>query len=104
MLWGRCSTRRGYRHSGFFVAAVIIFVIAVASTRSFMPFIPIFLLLFVILPAARREQATRKDTYEKPKNDFEKPKRSGRYVESEDGTLLEVIDEQPTDRDDTDYV
>lgn len=103
MLWGRSSTRRGYRQSGFLFAAVIIFVIAVASTRSFVPFIPIFLLLFVILPATRRE-AAREGNYEKPKHDFEKPKRSGRYVESEDGTLLEVIDEQPTDRDDTDYV
>lgn len=103
MLWGRYSTHRGFRQSGLLFAGVIIFVIAVASTRSFTPFIPIFLLLFVILPATRR-QAAHGHSDEKPKNDFEKPKRSGRYVESKDGTLLEVIDEPPTNRDDTDYI
>lgn len=104
MLWGRCSTRRGRRQdNSFWIVGLVIFVIAVGSTHSFTPFIPIFLLLFVILPAARRSQAYREDADDKPKNDFDKPKRSGRYVESDDGTLLEVIDEQPAD-DDPDYI
>lgn len=103
MWWGHCSTRRARPNNSYWVVGLIVFLIAVSATRSFMPFIPIFLLLFVILPAARRAHEYGDGGYEKPKNDFEKPKRSGRYVESDDGTLLEVIDEKPDD-DYTDYV
>jgi hypothetical protein len=90
-------------NSGFWIIGLLIFGIAVTSTRSFAPFIPIFLLLFVILPAARRSREEAEQGSEKPKNDFEKPKRSGRYVESDDGVMLEVIDDKPGD-DDTEYV
>jgi hypothetical protein len=89
---------------GFWLPALIIFFIAIAATRSFAPFIPIFLLLFVILPAMRRSRWGESGDFEKPKNDFDKPKRSGRYVQSDDGTMLEVIDEKPDDPDHPEYV
>ncbi len=33
--------------------------------------------------------------FEKPKRDVEKPKNSGQYVRSDDGELLEVIEDDP---------
>ena len=49
MWWGHCSTRRARPNNSYWVVGLIVFLIAVSATRSFMPFIPIFLLLFVIL-------------------------------------------------------
>ena len=96
MWWGRCSTGN-WRMSGFWFPALLVFIIAILATRSFAPFIPIFLLLFVILPAMRRSRFDDRRDFEKPKNDDDKPKRSGRYVQSDDGAMLEVIDEKPDD-------
>lgn len=103
MWWRRCSTGN-WRMGGFWLPALIVFFIAIFATRSFAPFIPIFLLLFVILPAMRRSRGDDRGDFGKRKNDYEKPKRSGRYVESEDGTVLEVIDDKPDDTDRPEYV
>ncbi len=107
MGWHMCSTRRN--KSALWMVVLIAIGVAMMSGRAFMGWWWIFLLIplvFMSKMSRRNSGSGYGDDFEKPKRDAEKPKRSGRYVRSDDGELLEVVEDQPRgdDSDDPFYV
>ncbi len=111
MWWHGCSTRQN--KSAFWLVIFIAIGVAMMSGRAFGGWWWLFLLipLFMSGSSHRRrrfygEWDHRDDDFEKPKRDAEKPKNSSRYVRSDDGELLEVIEDDQPRRpdDDSDYV
>ncbi len=122
MWWGYRPRRYGYGRGrgGFWMMPLFLFGMMMFFSRSFFFLLPALIVLGVLAfavssvvrpPMNNRSPWDSEDwDAEKRKHDFddfEKPKHTPRYVQSDDGDMLEVIEEDKPKRDyrdDIDYV
>lgn len=100
MWWHSGSPRQD--KSAFWLVIFIAIGVAMMSGHAFGGQWWLFLLIPLFLSGASRRRRyygnwdrPADDEFEKPKHDFEKPKRESQFIRSDDGELLEVIEDEP---------